>query len=56
MVNNDAFDDENLYKLAVYIISLIKRFQPPIMDEKVNEWEKGYAWNNLKVNLIIQIF
>jgi hypothetical protein len=41
MVNNDAFDDENLYKLTVYIISLIKRFQPPVMDEKVNEWEKG---------------
>jgi hypothetical protein len=41
MVKNDAFDDENLYKLAVYIISLIKRFQPPVMDEKVNEWEKG---------------
>ena len=23
-ITNDAFDDENLYKLSVYIISLIK--------------------------------
>mgnify|MGYP001288143548 CR=1 FL=1 len=41
MINNDAFDDNNLYKLAVYIISLVKKFQPPIMDNDVNEWEQG---------------
>ena len=40
MIDNNAFDDENLYNLAVYIISLIKQFQPPIMDEKVNLWEE----------------
>ena len=41
MIENDAFDDKNLYNLAVYIISLIKRFQPAIMDEDVNKWEKS---------------
>ena len=41
MIENNAFDDKNLYNLAVYIISLIKRFQPAVMDEDVNEWEQG---------------
>ena len=41
MVEHQAFDDENLYNLATYIISLIKRFQPPVMDEEVEEWEQG---------------
>ena len=41
MVEHSAFDDENLYKLTTYIISLIKKFQPPVMDEEVEEWERG---------------
>ena len=41
MIANNAFEDENLYNLATYIISLIKRFQPPIMDEEVDTWEQG---------------
>ena len=41
MVEHQAFDDGNLYNLATYIISLIKRFQPPVMDEEVEEWEQG---------------
>ena len=41
MIENDAFDDKNLYNLATYIISLIKQFQPAIMDEDVNNWEQG---------------
>lgn len=41
MIENNAFDDNNLYKLSRYIISLIKRFQPPIMDEEINNWEEG---------------
>ncbi len=40
MINNNAFEDEDLYNLTEYIISLVKRFQPPDMDDKVNEWEK----------------
>ena len=41
MITHDAFDKEDLYKLTTYIISLVKRFQPPVMDEKVEEWEQG---------------
>ena len=41
MVEHDAFDDESLQKLAVYIISLVKKFQPPVMDEGVQNWEQG---------------
>jgi len=41
MIENGAFDDENLYKLSTYIISLIKRFQPPIMDNDIDNWEEG---------------
>lgn len=40
MINNNAFEDQDLYNLTEYIISLVKRFQPPDMDDKVNEWEK----------------
>lgn len=41
MVEHQAFDDDNLYSLVMYIISLIKKFQPPVMDKKVGEWEIG---------------
>jgi hypothetical protein len=41
MMENNAFDDESLMNLCKYIISLIKKFQPPIMDESVNNWEKS---------------
>jgi len=41
MVLNDAFDDESLYNLSVYIVSLVKRFQPPVMDSAVIEWEQN---------------
>lgn len=40
MLVNNAFDDENLYNLAKYIISLIKMFQPPAMDSEVTAWEQ----------------
>ena len=39
MLENNAFEDQDLYNLSVYIISLIKKFQPPVMDNEVNEWE-----------------
>jgi hypothetical protein len=39
MMENNAFDDESLMNLCLYIVSLIKRFQPPVMDVSVNEWE-----------------
>ena len=39
MITHQAFDDENLFNLATYIISLIKRFQPPVMDDDINNWE-----------------
>jgi hypothetical protein len=41
MVSHGAFDDENLFNLAKYIISLVKRFQPPAMDNNVTEWEES---------------
>jgi len=41
MIENNAFDDDNLYKLSTYIISLIKKFQPPVMDEDIDNWEQG---------------
>jgi hypothetical protein len=41
MVEHQAFDDENLYVLVMYMISLVKKFQPPIMDKNVEDWEKG---------------
>ena len=41
MIEHNAFDIENLKNLSIYIISLVKRFQPPEMDEAVNKWEKG---------------
>jgi len=41
MVVNGAFDDENLFNLAKYIISLIKKFQPPVMDDDVILWEES---------------
>ena len=40
MIVNNAFADEDLSTLSRYIISLIKRFQPPVMDEDVNMWEQ----------------
>ncbi len=41
MIEHNAFDDDNLKKLASYIVSLVKRFQPPQMDDAVNNWEQG---------------
>jgi hypothetical protein len=39
MITNNAFDNESLKKLCLYIISKVKSFQPPIMDEDVDLWE-----------------
>ena len=39
MVTNNAFDDESLKKLCLYIISKVKSFQPPVMDDDVDLWE-----------------
>lgn len=39
MVTNNAFDDASLKKICIYIISKVKSFQPPVMDEFVNHWE-----------------
>lgn len=39
MLINNAFDDETLKKLIIYIISLIKQFQPPAMDKDIDIWE-----------------
>lgn len=39
MITNNAFDDESLKKLCLYIISKVKSFQPQIMDDDVNLWE-----------------
>ena len=41
MLKNDAFDDENLYNLATFIISLVQKFQPPVMDTDVETWKIG---------------
>ena len=41
MITHNAFDDVNLQKLAIYIISLVKKFQPQVMDDDVNKWEQG---------------
>jgi len=41
MVENNAFDNKNLYQLTIYIVSMIKKFQPPAMDDDVGEWEKN---------------
>ena len=38
---NDAFDDFDLFKLTTYMISLVKRFQPPVMDDDVCIWEES---------------
>lgn len=40
MILHKAFDEEDLRKFILYIISLVKRFQPPVMDESVKEWEE----------------
>ena len=39
MTMHNAYDDESLKKLCLYIISKVKSFQPPIMDEDVDLWE-----------------
>jgi predicted permease len=41
MAEHQAFDDDNLYKLSIYMISLIEQFQPPVMDKKVQEWKES---------------
>lgn len=40
MISHNAFEDKDLKKLAIYIISLVKKFQPAIMDREVEEWEE----------------
>ena len=51
MLTHDAFDDQNLYNLAMFIISLVKRFQPDIMNEGMDVWERGMS-NELKSGII----
>ena len=41
MLINDAFDESDLFKLTTYMISLVKRFQPPVMDDDVCIWEES---------------
>ena len=40
MVENNAFEDKELYQLTTYIVSMVKKFIPPIMDESVAQWEQ----------------
>tara|TARA_B100000427_G_C15433214_1_gene561789 strand:+ start:21 stop:527 length:507 start_codon:yes stop_codon:yes gene_type:complete len=41
MIENNAFEKSELYNLSIYIISLVKKFQPAVMDEDVINWEKN---------------
>jgi hypothetical protein len=64
MILHKAFDDNDLRKFAVYVISLIKRFQPPDMDKSVNEWEdkllqefqKGFNYAEFLTSFFRSIF
>lgn len=40
MLEHSVFDNSDLQKLCQYIINLIKRFQPPVMDQEVEIWER----------------
>jgi hypothetical protein len=55
MVEHQAFDDDNLYKLSMYMISLIEQFQPPIMDTQVKEWKESMI-ETLKQPLVYSEF
>ena len=39
MLNNNVMDKIDVKLLSIYIISLIKMFQPPIMDNEIEKWE-----------------
>lgn len=55
MAEHNAFDDDNLYNLAMYMISLVQQFQPPVMDKKVEEWKDNMIYT-LKQPLIYSDF
>lgn len=40
MLEHSVFDISDLQKLCQYTINLIKRFQPPVMDQEVEIWER----------------
>ena len=40
MLEHSVFDNNDLQELCQYIINLIKRFQPPVMDQEVEIWER----------------
>ena len=39
MLNANVMDKIDIKLLSIYIISLIKMLQPPIMDKEIKEWE-----------------
>lgn len=41
MAENNALDGNTIYNIVNYIINLILKLQPPIMDEETNLWKKN---------------
>ena len=59
MLDHSVFDKCDLQKLCQYTINLIKRFQPPVMDQEVEIWERemlGQFNENLVYSNFLVIF
>ena len=64
MAQNNAIDGTTIYNLAIYIVSLIKKFQPREMDEDIQNWEKdintqftnGFTYDEFLITFFKNVF
>ena len=64
MAKNNAIDGTTIYNLAIYIIGLVKKFQPREMDEDLENWEKdintqftsGFTYDEFLITFFKTVF